>query len=153
MFFMLSLYYCSDVRGHPSQSLNKPVQKPASAATTVSQGSQYNRTIAPCPTSPRPRNDGAFSAGPALNTKPLLTPALHQTSSRRNEDNNEGHVTNDAERRSQNEDQSGRQRTAADVHATGEDAVPVADNAQSDQAPWHTVRRNHRRKKNNKISV
>ena len=65
---------------------------------------------------------------------------------------NGAHITNDAARRSQNEDQNVRHRTAADEDDTEDAAVPVADNAQSEQGPWHAVRRNHRRKKNNKIS-
>ena len=41
-----------------------------------------------------------------------------------------------------------RRRTATDEDM----AEPAADDAQLEQGPWHTVRRDHRRKKNNKIS-
>ena len=82
-----------------------------------------------------------------MNPKPLPTPAQHPTSSRRNEKNNGGRITNDAAWRSGNEDQSGHRRNANDEDA----AEPAADDAQMEQGPWHTVRRNPRRKKH-KIS-
>ena len=130
------------------QSVIGPIVSPTLKGLVRSDNPTIELPGTTCPRVITRRNDGTIAASPALNPNPLPAPSQCPTSARRNEHNNGWRITNDPARLRGNEDQSVHRRTANDEDM----AEPAVDDAQMEQGPWQTVRRHHRRKKNNKIS-